>query len=93
MNTPYDTDDTYTITFKLTRCISQDWAGAVDNEHHVGRVPRDALKRQLVDELTDCIERGFLSGEGAIEVVSLYGKVDHLTEDDAYEDAACGVGE
>lgn len=80
-------NDTYTITFKFTRSIAQDWASAVDNDLHVGRTPRDALKRQLVEELTDCIERGFLAGDGAIEVVSLYGRVDHLTEDDAYDDA------
>lgn len=98
MTTKISADDTYTITFKMARHIEQDWVSAVDNELHIGRTSRDALKKQLLVELADCVERGFLSGteDMEIEVVSLYGKVDGLTEDDAYDDeegeaVACGV--
>lgn len=98
MTTKISAADTYTITFKLKRYVEQDWCSAVDNELHVGRTSRDALKKQLLAELTDCVERGFLSGteDMEIEVVALYGKVDGLTEDDAYDDeeseaVVCGV--
>lgn len=77
---------TYTITVKLTRSIPDDWTSAVDNGFHVGVTPREALRKQLTVELQDAVEAELLGAEN-IEVLSLYGPVDHLTEADAFDDS------